>query len=96
MEHVKLIGLKKAAGDTRRNTSKYQLWMQICLDCDTGVLETHLHADSNSWVQYHDPSWITIANTDEPMSMKDIQEQADICVFERKHLKEIYGLRDEA
>lgn len=71
---LKMVGLKKASGDTRDYyDSRY---IQISYDRNDGEILTNLHSDwGRTWgTHYHDPAVITICTTSRHMTMQAIAD----------------------
>lgn len=77
---LKMVGLKKASGDTRdydRDFYTRSNYIQISYDRDNGEILTNLHSSLgyNSWSEYHDPAVITICYTSRHMTMQEIADR---------------------
>lgn len=73
---MKLTGIRKTAGSTRDLTGRYGNWhTQIMYDPEAGeVWGTDIYG-CNSWVEYHDHSYIRVCNTYGPMTMQEIADE---------------------
>ena len=71
---LKMVGLRKASGDTRNYyDSRY---IQISYDRDNGEILTDLHSDwGRTWeTVYHEPGVIKICTTSRHMTMQEIAD----------------------
>jgi len=74
---LKMIGLKKAAGETKGLTNYYSgHYVQISYDKVTGeiISDYHYSLGQNWWTQYHDSNVITIGNASSPLTMQAIAD----------------------
>ena len=77
MHNLKMIGLRKAASDTRGLTGPYNSdYIQISYNTSDGEVLTNYHCSlgHNSWTQYHDRDVIAVCNADGPMTMQQIAD----------------------
>lgn len=75
---IKMYGLRKAAGETKRLTGYYSgHYIQISFDTSDGEILTDYHCSfgQNSWSVYHKPSIISVCNACIPMTMQQIADK---------------------
>lgn len=81
---LKIVGLKKASGNTMNN---YQAgcYDEIFYDKSTGEVWTKYQCSLgfNSWTEYHDENIIKLCNTTEHLTMQEIADLIEKCVNER-------------
>ena len=90
---LKMVGLRKASGDTRdydRDFYARSCYIQISYDRDNGEIITDLHSDwGRTWeTHYHDPAVITICTTSRHMTMQEIADRIAETVGEAKRYAE--------
>lgn len=85
---IKMVGLRKASGDTRNYyDSRY---IQISYDRDNGDILTDLHSDwGRTWeTVYHEPGVIKICTTSRHLTMQEIADRIAEAVDEAKRYAE--------
>lgn len=82
---LKMIGLKKASGETCNYGAFGQLYTQISYDIDTGeVIAVTLQKPN--WKEYHDKSIITICFTTKHLTMQDIADMIQNKIIAKNNL----------
>lgn len=75
--NLTMIGLRKAASDTRNLTGSHNNdYVQISYDTSDGEVLTNYHCSlgHNSWTQYHGRAIIAVCNADGPMTIQQIAD----------------------
>ena len=88
---LKMVGLRKASGDTRDYYDAR--YIQISYDTKTGEILTNLHCSLgyNSWSEYHDPAVITICYASRHMTMQAIADAIAETVEDAKRYAKEYA-----
>ena len=73
---LKMIGLKKVAGETKKLNYDNTKYLQLNYDKKDGEVWTDYFwsIGQNSWNEYNSPNIITIANLSEPHTMQEIAD----------------------
>ena len=73
---LKIIGLKKASGNTENYGAYSAYYDELFYDRSTGEVWTVYQCSlgQNSWTQYHDPNVIKICNTNRHLTMQEIAD----------------------
>ena len=76
---LKMIGLKKASGNTEDYGFCSGMYEEIFYNKQTGEVWTKFQCSLgyNSWTEYHDEDIVKICNTDEHMTMQEIAD----CIY---------------
>ena len=82
--NLKLVGIKKASGETQDYGDYSGKYDEIFYDRKTGEIWTKFQYSlgQNSWTQYHDENIIKICNTTRHMTMQEIADAIARCVPE--------------
>lgn len=74
--NLKMIGLKKASGETRNYGDYSDRYDEILYNLATGEITTRYHVSlgQNSWTQISDPDVIRICNAQRHMTMQQIAD----------------------
>lgn len=76
---IKMQGLKKAAGETKR-LDGWNGYVQISYDRADGEVIAVYHTDVNDWTRYHSETIIPVRNTRYPMTMQGIADAAALAL----------------
>ena len=73
---LKIVGLRKASGNTENYGYYSGLYQEIFYDKATGEVWTimQISLGQNSWTVYHDPEVVKICNASNHMTMQEIAD----------------------
>lgn len=74
---LKMLGLRKASGETKGLTGCIGYYIQISYDTESGNILTvdHYSLGQNSCTQYHSNNITRICNASSPMTMQEIADE---------------------